>query len=116
MACLALDHRRQHCLNQPEHAVDVDREQFVPGIGIPLGDITGNVEPGIGQQDIDPSETVDGLADDAVDLGRFGQVGGKRKRTTNLVGHGTETLSRPSDQGQAGALGCQGPGQGATNT
>ena len=59
MAGLALDHRRQHRLNQPEHAVDVDRQQFVPGVGIALGDIARNVEPGIGQQDIDPSETVD---------------------------------------------------------
>ena len=66
MACLALDHRRQHGMDQSEYAVDVDREQFVPGVGVSDGDVAGNVEPRIGQEDIDLPEMIDGSGNDAV--------------------------------------------------
>ena len=54
----ALDHCRQHGAHQAEHAVDVDRQQLVPGIRIAVGDVARNVEAGVRQQEIDLPEVL----------------------------------------------------------
>ena len=73
VARAALDHAGQHGADGAEDAGDVDRDHLLPGGGVAVLDVAGDVDAGVGEEDVDAAEAVVHGGDHAVDLGRGGR-------------------------------------------
>ena len=76
VAGLRRDHPGQDRVNDAEDRVDVDGEELVPGVRVAVGDVAGDVEPGIGEEDVDAAEGVARPRDDrSISAGRVRSAG-----------------------------------------
>ena len=60
VAGAALDHAGEHGADGAEDAGEVDRDHLLPGVGVAVLDVAGDVEAGVGEEDVDPAEAVEG--------------------------------------------------------
>ncbi len=82
-------------------AFDVDGDDLVPGVGVALGRVTRHVEPGIGEEHVDPAEGRERGRDHRLDIGGPGEVAGKDEgvRRTDLRLDRREALGRAGGEG-----------------
>ena len=102
VARAALDHAGQHGADGAEDAGDVDRDHLLPGVGVAVLDVAGDVEAGVGEEDVDAAEAVERGGDHAVDLGgaRRGRWAGRASRRAPAA---ARTASRRSAERAASA-------------
>ena len=63
-----------------EGAVQVDADDAIPELGGEAGDGLPVAQPGVGDDDVEPPDALDGLGHQAIDRDGIGHVGGEQRR------------------------------------
>src|SRR5690606_32796278 len=99
-----------------EDARYVDGDHLVPAGWVAVRHVAGDVDAGVGEEDVDAAEALEGGGDHGVDLLGTGEVGGEDEGLRpGRGGDGGEPVGRAGGEGEAGALAAEHPGERAAD-